>query len=115
MTSIPDVPSPEPVNEAACTLGPDDGRARVLRWQQLAAVTRPVSRRSGPIVEVSYPLDAHEELESLVTAERQCCQFVEWDIVRRADTVVLRIAADPGRPDDVEPLAALFGAATNEG
>jgi len=117
MTRIPslDAPSPEGVTDPACTLGADDGRARVLRWQRLAAVTGPVSRRIGPVLEVRYPLDAGEELESLVTAERQCCQFVEWDIIRRSDTFVLRIAADPERPDDIEPFAALFGAATNEG
>jgi hypothetical protein len=43
-----------------------------LRWQRLAAVTGPVSRRSGAVVEISYPPDARvgEELESLVAAER---------------------------------------------
>jgi hypothetical protein len=39
---------------------------------------------------------------------------VEWEVVRNGDAVVLRIAADPGRPDDVEPFAALFGAAPSD-
>ena len=105
------------MTEAACTLGADDGQARLLRWQQLAAVTGPVPRRIGPVLEITYPLGARvgQELEVLVAAERQCCQFVEWEVVRGSDAFVLRIAADPERPDDIEPFAALFGAASNDG
>ena len=105
------------MTDPACTLGADDGRARVLRWQQLAAATGPVSRRSGPVMEVSYPRDARvgQELELLVAAERECCPFVEWEVVRGDAAIVLRIAADPERPDDIEPFAELFGAASNDG
>ncbi|HEY1989379.1 MAG TPA: hypothetical protein VGG43_07950 [Acidimicrobiales bacterium] len=100
---------------AACTLEADDGRARMRRWRALAETAGPVARRIGSVVEVSYPLDAGEELESLVTAERQCCQFVEWDIIRRGEALVLRIAADPERPDDIEAFADLFGAGSGDG
>ncbi len=100
---------------AACTLGADDGRARMLRWEALAETAGPAARRIGPTLEISYPLDAGEELESLVTAERQCCQFVEWAIVHRGDTLVLRIAADPGRPEDIESFADLFGVSSDDG
>lgn len=100
---------------AACTLGADDGRTRMRRWRALAETADPVARRIGPVLEVSYPLDAGEELESLVTAERQCCPFVEWGIIRRGDTLVLQIAADPERPDDIESFAHLFGASPDAG
>jgi hypothetical protein len=100
---------------AACTLGADDGRARMRRWRALAQTAAPAARRIGPMLEVSYPLDAGEELESLVTAERQCCQFVGWDVIRRGDTLVLQIAADPERPDDIESFADLFDASSDDG
>ncbi len=87
----------------------------MLRWRALAETAGPVARRIGPVLEVSYPLDAGEELELLVSAERECCQFVEWDIIRRDDTLVLQIAAEPERPDDIEPFADLFGASSDDG
>lgn len=108
-------PDPEAMTVAACTLGADDGRTRMLRWRALAEVARPVARRIGSVLEVSYPFGAGEELESLVAAERQCCPFVGWDIVRRGDAFVLQIAADPHRPDDIDSFAHLFGASSDDG
>jgi hypothetical protein len=52
-----------------------------------------------------------EELEALAAAERQCCSFVAWTVSRDDDSVVLNVAADPGRPDDIAAIAALFQAA----
>lgn len=100
---------------AACTLGADAGRARMQRWRALAETARPAARRIGPVLEVIYPPNAGEELELLVTAERQCCQFVEWEIIRRGDTLVLQITADPERPEDIESFADLFGASSGDG
>lgn len=100
---------------AACTLGADDGQDRRRRWRALTEAAAPTARRTGPVVEVTYPLDAGEELDSLVNAERQCCQFVDWDIIRRGDSLVLHIAADPERPADIESFADLFGASLDDG
>jgi hypothetical protein len=105
----------EAMTVAACSLGADDGRTRMLRWRALAEAAGPAARRIGPVLEISYPLDVRQELESLVAAERQCCQFVGWDIMRRGDTLVLQIAADPGRPDDIDSFAELFGASSGGG
>ncbi|HVB94761.1 MAG TPA: hypothetical protein VND67_10590 [Acidimicrobiales bacterium] len=89
----------------------------MLRWRRLAEKTRPVARRIGPHLEVTYPLDAQvgDELEYLVAAERRCCQFVDWDLIDRGDILVLRIAAHPERPDDIESFADLFGVSPNGG
>jgi hypothetical protein len=46
----------------------------------------------------------HEELEALVAAERECCAFAEWEVVRQSENVVLRIRAD------AQGLAAIVGA-----
>lgn len=47
--------------------------------------------------------------DALAAAERQC-SFVAWDVSQDEDHVVLHVTADPARPDDVAPIAALFGA-----
>ena len=110
----PDAPK-RAMTVAACTLGADDGRDRMVRWRRLTEAARPVARRIGPVLEVTYPPEAGvgEELGSLVAAERQCCAFVEWDVTGDGDDFLLRIAADPERPGDIEPFAALFGAEPN--
>ncbi len=99
----------------ACTLGPDDGRARMRRWQALAEKGRPSARRSGHRLEVRYEpepgvRDELEALEALAAAERQCCAFVAWEVRHDGHHSVLHVTADPSAPDDVAPIAALFGA-----
>jgi hypothetical protein len=97
----------------ACTLGPDDGAARMRRWEALSKKGHPCARRRGHLLEVRYQprLGLREELEALAAAERQCCSFAAWNVSHDHDHVVLRVAADPGAPDDVAAIAALFGAA----
>ena len=96
----------------ACTLGPSDGVSRMRRWHDLSAQGRPTSRRRGHLLEVRYNASPgiREELEALATAERECCPFVTWTVDQEESHVVLRVEADPARPDDVAPIAALFGA-----
>lgn len=96
----------------ACALGPDDGPARMRRWQALAQKGRPSARRSGHRLEVRYQPEpgVRDELEALATAERECCAFVAWDVSQDGRHPVLHVTADPSAPDDVVPIAALFGA-----
>jgi hypothetical protein len=96
----------------ACTLGPDDGAARLRRWQLLAKKSPPRARRSGNTLEVRWQLQAgvKDELEALAAAERQCCSFAEWTVTQEEDHVVLHVRADPGRADDIAIFAALFRA-----
>ena len=94
----------------ACTLGPDDGSARLRRWQALAEKGGPSARRSGHRLEVSYQAEpgVRDELEALAAAERECCSFVAWEVSQDGDLPVLRVTADPSDPDAVAPIAALF-------
>lgn len=94
----------------ACTLGPDDGPARMRRWQALTDRGRPTVRRSGHRLEVRYQPEpgVRDELEALAAAERQCCEFVAWDVRQDGHHPVLLVSADPNTPDDLEPIAALF-------
>ena len=96
----------------ACTLSPHDGAARMRRWEALSETGRPSARRRGHLLEVRYQpkLGLRQELEALAAAEQQCCSFVAWNVSQDRDHVVLQVAADPGAPDDVAPIASLFGA-----
>jgi hypothetical protein len=96
----------------ACTLGPDDGAARMQRWEALSAKARPSARRSGHLLEVRYRPEPgiHEELQALAAAERQCCSFADWKVTQEQDHVVLHIRADPAHPNDIAVLAHLFRA-----
>jgi len=94
----------------ACTLGADDGRARMRRRQRLADLADPLARRVGALLEVRYRSapGVRDELEALAAAEQQCCAFVAWTVSEDAGHPVLRVVADAARPDDVAPIAALF-------
>ncbi len=96
----------------ACTLGSGEGSARMRRWQAVASKGRPIAQRRGHQLEVRYQPEpgVRDELEALAAAERQCCKFVAWDVIQDGQHPVLRVTADPSRPDDVAPIAALFGA-----
>lgn len=105
--------SPEVVQlPIACTLGPDDGAARIQRWEALSAKGRPSARRSGHLLEVRYEPEPglREELQALAAAERQCCSFADWKVTQEQDHVVLYVRADPARPDDIAVFADLFRA-----
>lgn len=97
----------------ACTLGPDDGAARLRRWQLLAEKSPPRAQRSGNTLEVRWQLQAgvKDELEALAAAERQCCSFVSWCVGSDGVDMVLYVTGDESRPGDVAPIAGLFGAA----
>ncbi len=96
---------------AACTLGPDDGAMRIDHWQALADTATPSARRVGHQLEVRYQPGpgVREELEALAAAEAKCCSFVTWAVTQESDHPVLYVTADPRTPDDVAPIASLFG------
>jgi hypothetical protein len=67
----------------ACTLGPVDGSARLLEWRRVAddagvgkefSTGRVILRfRDGPGI--------GDRLQRLVSAERDCCAFLEWKLL----------------------------------
>lgn len=96
----------------ACRLGPDDGAARLRRWQHLADAAKPVARRDGPRLTVRYEPGpgVQEELEALAAAEAECCPFVDWSVTQDGAVPILLVDADPDTPDALTPIAGLFGA-----
>jgi hypothetical protein len=96
----------------ACTLGATDGAERSRRWRQLAADASPVARRIEGRLEVRYQPGPGvlDELRALATAEAECCSFVAWTVTERAGDPTLVVSAPADKPENVEPIAALFGA-----
>jgi hypothetical protein len=92
----------------ACDLGPQDGQARLLRWQTLHQGAAPTARLQDGELEV------HAELVALADAEQECCSFVRWTVTEVAGGTVLRVIAPPATPEEVEPIAALFGATRDQ-
>jgi hypothetical protein len=79
----------------ACTLGATDGAARLARWRALSHARLTVQRTPDQLV-VLYRSQrgVYEELEALVTGERACCSFAEWELTRDAEHLVLRVRSD---------------------
>jgi hypothetical protein len=96
----------------ACTLDAGDGATRVRRWRALAEKSPPRAQRNGHELAIWWRLDTHgaNELETLAASERECCAFVTWSVTRQDSDTLLTITAEPGRPDDLDAIMALFAA-----
>jgi hypothetical protein len=91
----------------ACTLQPADYRQRI---DQLAALAQRALRSreltdSGVRLVFSEGADTERELRAVIAAEASCCAFLELDLKRTADGLVLDIMG----PQDARPvIAGLF-------
>ena len=94
----------------ACTLGADDGRSRLQRWQRLNGRATPTARLHGGELEIRYQpeVGVHEELTELAAAEQACCAFAQWRVTTVDDHPTLQVT---GAPEALAPIAALFRAA----
>ena len=96
----------------ACTLGPDDGRSRMLRWRELHEAANPVARVDAGRLEVRYQPGPGvcAELADLAAAEQNCCSFVTWSVSQVEGQPVLHVVSPTDTPEAIAPIAALFGA-----
>lgn len=103
-----------------CTLGPDAGAARLVRWRALHASISPDSRLVGHELVVRYQAatGVQNELEELAIAERSCCGFLDWQVSEEHGQPVLRVVASGKSLEGLVAIAAMFGVAeataTNE-
>lgn len=68
----------------ACTLGQDDGARRLADWRRITADAGVGHAVTPGMVTLRFR-DAPgvgAELQRLVTAERDCCSFLGWNVVR---------------------------------
>lgn len=97
----------------ACTLGPNDGRARLRRWQLLNESATPSAQVVAGTLQVRYQPGSgvQEELTDLAAAEQSCCSFVSWSVSISDGHPLLLVTAPADARDAVAPIAAMFGAA----
>lgn len=77
----------------ACTLGADDGRQRVEEWRDVVRRSGAGARREPGLITLQFKDDANvaAELARLVSAERDCCAFLGWELVHGSDGWVVHI------------------------
>jgi hypothetical protein len=97
----------------ACTLGSDDGPARLLCWRALHESAAPVTRLLDSKLEVRYRAapGVQEVLQDLAAAERACCSFVAWVVSNNHGQPVLRVIPPADSPGSLGPIAAVVGIA----
>jgi hypothetical protein len=71
----------------ACTLGPTDGAERLAEWRRIAALAGAGRQLGSGMLVLSFRElpGVGPELERLVTAERECCAFLGWELRRDGD------------------------------
>jgi hypothetical protein len=88
----------------ACTLGAIDGAQRVEEWRRLstaAGLGRGVA--GGKLTLRFRDVDGvGEELDRLVSSERECCAFLGWELVHSGAEWHVHIT---GSPDELRALA----------
>ncbi|NIM42826.1 MAG: hypothetical protein GTN84_15715 [Hydrogenophaga sp.] len=77
----------------ACTLGPDDLKARLDRIATLARQHLLAERQEGRSLQLLYASAAAQDLEEIVALEQQCCAFLVFELEERANVVELTITA----------------------
>jgi hypothetical protein len=96
----------------ACTLTASAAAERVRWWRALAARANPTMPRRDGSVEVRWQLDGADaqELDTLVTAERECCPFASWSTERDGNEAVVRVKSVEQPPQAGRGHRALFDA-----
>lgn len=90
----------------ACALTPDGMTARVALIDGLAAdglLDRTATDRGLRVRMLDRP-DIEQRTRELITAESQCCAFLDFELTREAGDLVLDIAG----PEDARPVAEVF-------
>lgn len=87
----------------ACSLDVGERERRGEEWRALRRGALIDAREQAGVATSTWKRGEGigERLEALVEAERICCSFLDFDLVDRGDTLVLRVVS----PADAEPLA----------
>lgn len=90
----------------ACSLDSSGQQARLAEWREVLARTVSCEETSEG-VQYSFVADAHAEgrIRDLAAAEHGCCSFLEFEIQRHMDQVVMTVTA---RPDGLDVLRVIF-------
>ena len=92
----------------ACSLDATGQQARLAEWRDLLAAAVSREETSGG-VRYAFAADARAEqrIRDLAAAEHGCCSFLEFDVRRHADRVLMSVTAPP---DGLDALRLIFPA-----
>ena len=80
----------------ACSLDPTGQKQRLAAWSSLL---REAARKEKTTDGVRYRFVAADELEArlrtLAAAEKECCAFLDFNVVRRIDAIEMTVTAPP--------------------
>ena len=92
----------------ACTLTADALQRRLAWIHRVTRESLLTHRVDGPMLALSYRIDAKADLERIVAQERLCCPFLRFELREVQDTVRLTIEAPVGQGDDARWLFDQF-------
>jgi hypothetical protein len=82
-------------NPIICTLSPRDVAKRGPRWKDaLRDAGALVTDAPGGIAATFQSAERFAELEELIRAEQQCCAWMNFEVVRAENGVVLSVTSD---------------------
>jgi len=95
-----------PHQPIACTLTPDDMTARLAVIDALAAdgLLDRTPTETGLRLRLRDTPEIERRTRELVAAESQCCAFLDFELGRDGDDLVLDITG----PDDARPVIHMF-------
>lgn len=97
-----------------CSLDAGALRERLAAIEAVGAASLIDKTDQGGRHVLRFRADAETErrLEEIVAAESRCCAFLDLDLTRRDDELILALAALPGAEEIVEVLALSFAGGT---
>ncbi len=86
----------------ACSLDPEQLSARVAQWRAVAsrATTRVIDRHR---LISTYPREEllERQLRHLIAAEAQCCSFMQFDVAKEPQRLVVTLTVPPEMSDSL--------------
>jgi hypothetical protein len=92
----------------ACSLSGSEMRDQLAAIAELAQRALQSHEQDGRTLRLRYASDAADELETLVARERECCAFLNFNLVHGPDAVCLAITAPHGAGELASVLTGHF-------
>lgn len=92
----------------ACTLELHEMGPRLERLRRLAVTSLQSHQFEGNILRLTYRADASTEVKAVVGLERECCQFLDFNLEEGASGVNLTITSPEGLGPTADWLFAQF-------
>jgi len=92
----------------ACTLSLEAMAPRVARIRSLAKRHLRAYRLADSSLQLIYDTAALDELRQIVSLEKECCAFLDFEIRTRVDAIELRIAGPDQEGGDTQWVFSQF-------